>query len=58
MSRKYSSKIISINKKIIFQVFFFFKKLILSETSIFDVLHSFYFHSNIQVRQAALEVRI
>ncbi|CAF3808089.1 unnamed protein product, partial [Adineta steineri] len=34
------------------------QKLIQSETSIFDVLHSFYFHSNIQVRQAALEVYV
>jgi hypothetical protein len=32
------------------------QKLILSETSIFDVLLSFYFHPNVQVRQAALEV--
>ncbi|CAF3984611.1 unnamed protein product [Rotaria sp. Silwood2] len=34
------------------------QKLILSETSIFDVLHSFYFHPNIQVRQSALEVYV
>ena len=34
------------------------QKLILSETSIFDVLHSFYFHTNVQVRQAALEVYV
>jgi acetyl-CoA carboxylase / biotin carboxylase 1 len=34
------------------------QNLILSETSIFDVLHSFFFHSNIQVRQAALEVYV
>jgi len=34
------------------------QKLILSETSIFDVLHSFYFHPNPQVRQAALEVYV
>ncbi|UJR23581.1 hypothetical protein I4U23_026570 [Adineta vaga] len=34
------------------------QKLIQSETSIFDVLHSFYFHSNVQVRQAALEVYV
>ncbi|CAF0784693.1 unnamed protein product, partial [Didymodactylos carnosus] len=34
------------------------RKLILSETSIFEVLHSFYFHSTIQVRQAALEVYV
>ncbi|CAF5139240.1 unnamed protein product, partial [Rotaria magnacalcarata] len=33
-------------------------KLILSETSIFDVLHSFYFHPNVQVRQSALEVYV
>ena len=33
-------------------------KLILSETSIFDVLHSFFFHANTQVRQAALEVYV
>ncbi len=32
------------------------QKLILSETSIFYVLLSFYFHPNVQVRQAALEV--
>lgn len=34
------------------------QKLILSETSIFDVLHSFYYHTNVQVRQAALEVYV
>ncbi|CAF3453887.1 unnamed protein product [Rotaria socialis] len=34
------------------------QKLILSETSIFDVLHSFYFHPNVQVRQSALEVYV
>ena len=34
------------------------QKLILSETSIFDVLHSFFFHQNVQVRQAALEVYV
>lgn len=34
------------------------QKLILSETSIFDVLHSFFHHPNIQVRQAALEVYV
>jgi acetyl-CoA carboxylase/biotin carboxylase 1 len=34
------------------------QKLILSETSIFDVLHSFFSHSNIQVRQSALEVYV
>ncbi len=34
------------------------QKLILSETSIFDVLHSFFFHPNYQVRQAALEVYV
>lgn len=34
------------------------QKLILSETSIFDVLHSFFFHPNAQVRQAALEVYV
>ncbi|CAF4616832.1 unnamed protein product, partial [Rotaria sp. Silwood2] len=34
------------------------QKLISSETSILDVLHSFYFHSNVQVRQAALEVYV
>jgi len=37
---------------------FSFKKLILSETSIFDVLHDFYYHPNTQVRQSALEVRL
>jgi hypothetical protein len=31
-------------------------KLILSETSIFDVLHQFFYHSNVVVRRAALEV--
>lgn len=34
------------------------QKLILSETSIFDVLHSFFNHPNVQVRQAALEVYV
>ena len=34
------------------------QKLILFETSIFDVLHSFFFHQNLQVRQAALEVYV
>ena len=34
------------------------QKLILSETSIFDVLHSFFSHPNVQVRQAALEVYV
>ncbi|CAF0807590.1 unnamed protein product [Adineta steineri] len=34
------------------------QKLILSETSIFDVLHSFYYHANAQVRQSALEVYV
>ncbi|CAF1116980.1 unnamed protein product [Rotaria sordida] len=34
------------------------QKLISSETSILDVLHSFYYHSNVQVRQAALEVYV
>ncbi|CAG0886141.1 unnamed protein product [Darwinula stevensoni] len=33
------------------------QKLIMSETSIFDVLHDFFFHSNSVVRRAALEVR-
>ena len=33
-------------------------KLILSETSIFDVLHQFFYHSNIVVRRAALEVYV
>ena len=33
------------------------QKLIMSETSIFDVLHDFFFHSNSIVRRAALEVR-
>lgn len=32
------------------------QKLILSETSIFDVLHAFFYHSNIAVRMASLEV--
>lgn len=35
----------------------FFQKLILSETSIFDVLPNFFYHSNQVVRMAALEVR-
>ncbi|KAA0203266.1 hypothetical protein HAZT_HAZT011828 [Hyalella azteca] len=34
------------------------KKLILSETSIYDVLHAFFYHSNMQVRIAALEVYV
>lgn len=33
-----------------------FQKLILSETSIFDVLPNFFYHSNQVVRMAALEV--
>lgn len=33
-------------------------KLILSETSIFDVLHQFFYHSNVIVRRAALEVYV
>lgn len=33
------------------------QKLILSETSIFDVLPNFFYHSNQVVRMAALEVR-
>lgn len=37
--------------------FCFFQKLILSETSIFDVLPNFFYHSNQVVRMAALEVR-
>jgi len=32
------------------------QKLILSETSIFDILHDFFFHSNKAVCNAALEV--
>ncbi|KAF2367472.1 Biotin carboxylase-like N-terminal domain [Trinorchestia longiramus] len=34
------------------------KKLILSETSIYDVLHAFFYHTNVQVRIAALEVYV
>ena len=34
------------------------QKLILSETSIFDVLHAFFYHSNYSVRMAALEVSV
>ncbi len=34
------------------------QKLIFAETSIFDVLHAFFFHPNTQVRQAALEVYV
>ncbi|KAI3380044.1 hypothetical protein SNEBB_002054 [Seison nebaliae] len=34
------------------------KKLIVSETSLYDVLQDFFFHSNIRVRQAALEVYV
>ncbi|XP_015790405.1 acetyl-CoA carboxylase-like isoform X1 [Tetranychus urticae] len=33
-------------------------KLIISETSIFDVLHQFFYHSNIVVRKASLEVYV
>ena len=33
-------------------------KLILSETSIFDVLHQFFYHLNVIVRRAALEVYV
>lgn len=33
-------------------------KLILSETSIFDVLHQFFYHANHTVRRAALEVYV
>ncbi|XP_054153729.1 acetyl-CoA carboxylase-like isoform X3 [Oppia nitens] len=33
-------------------------KLILSETSIFDVLHQFFYHMNVVVRRAALEVYV
>lgn len=33
-------------------------KLILSETSIFDVLHQFFYHANMVVRRAALEVYV
>lgn len=33
-------------------------KLILSETSIFDVLHQFFYHSNVVVKRAALEVYV
>ena len=33
------------------------QKLIMSETSIFDVLQDFFFHSNVVVRRAALEVK-
>lgn len=32
------------------------QKLIMSETSIFDVLQDFFFHTNVVVRRAALEV--
>lgn len=34
-----------------------FQKLILSETTIFDVLPTFFYHSNQVVRMAALEVK-
>lgn len=34
------------------------QKLILSETSIFDVLHAFFYHSNVAVRMASLEVYV
>jgi acetyl-CoA carboxylase/biotin carboxylase 1 len=34
------------------------QKLIMSETSIFDVLHDFFFHTNRAVRMAALEVYV
>ena len=33
-------------------------KLILSETSIFDVLHQFFYHQNVVVQRAALEVYV
>lgn len=33
-------------------------KLIISETSIFDVLHLFFYHSNVLVRKASLEVYV
>jgi hypothetical protein len=33
------------------------QKLIMSETSIFDILHDFFYHSNKAVCNAALEVR-
>ena len=35
-----------------------FQKLILSETSIYDVLQDFFFHNNQLVRMAALEVYV
>ena len=34
------------------------QKLIHSETSIFDLLYTFFYHANVQVRQAALEVYV
>ncbi|XP_068249206.1 acetyl-CoA carboxylase isoform X1 [Palaemon carinicauda] len=34
------------------------QKLILSETSIFDVLHAFFYHAKVSVRMAALEVYV
>lgn len=34
------------------------QKLILSETSIFDVLHAFFYHTNVAVRMASLEVYV
>ncbi|XP_069956208.1 acetyl-CoA carboxylase isoform X2 [Cherax quadricarinatus] len=34
------------------------QKLILSETSIFDVLHAFFYHTNMAVRMASLEVYV
>ena len=34
------------------------QKLIMSETSIFDVLHDFFYHTNKAVRMAALEVYV
>ncbi|XP_076323761.1 acetyl-CoA carboxylase-like [Tachypleus tridentatus] len=34
------------------------QKLIMSETSIFDVLHDFFYHSNVVVQRAALEVYV
>ncbi|KAK7068522.1 hypothetical protein SK128_027163 [Halocaridina rubra] len=34
------------------------QKLILSETSIFDVLHAFFYHNKMSVRMAALEVYV
>ena len=34
------------------------QKLIMSETSIFDILHDFFYHSNKAVCNASLEVRV